>query len=65
VQTRGYYRTPVHRQTAMLRWGQRAEPAATHELARSNLALPMSPVLGADGAREVVEAVSKSVEDLG
>jgi dTDP-4-amino-4,6-dideoxygalactose transaminase len=48
----------------MLRWGQGAELAATDELARSNLALPMSPVLGAAVARQVVEAVADALEDL-
>jgi dTDP-4-amino-4,6-dideoxygalactose transaminase len=33
----------------------------TEELARTNLALPMSPVLSADEVREVVEAVAAVV----
>jgi dTDP-4-amino-4,6-dideoxygalactose transaminase len=65
VQTRGYYRTPVHRQSAMARWGTGVELPATDELSRSNLALPMSPVLGAAGAMQVVDAVSDAVAALG
>jgi dTDP-3-amino-3,4,6-trideoxy-alpha-D-glucose transaminase len=57
VQARGYYRTPVHRQPAMAPWGHAAELPATEELARTNLALPMSPVLSSGQAREVVDAV--------
>ena len=46
VQARAYYRTPLHRQPAMAPY---APPAGslpvTDELARTNLALPMSPTL--------------------
>src|SRR5262249_51788379 len=45
VQARGYYRTPVHRQPAMARWGAGVELPVTEQLARKNLAIPMSPVL--------------------
>jgi dTDP-4-amino-4,6-dideoxygalactose transaminase len=55
---RGYYRRPVHRQPAMREWGNGVQLPATEELARSNLAIPMSPVLTADQAREVVAAVA-------
>jgi dTDP-4-amino-4,6-dideoxygalactose transaminase len=34
---------------------------ATEELARTNLALPMSPVLGAEQAEEVVAAIAEAV----
>jgi len=56
IGARGYYRTPVHRQAAMAPWSG-AELAVTDELARTHLALPMSPVLGAGQAAEVVAAV--------
>jgi dTDP-4-amino-4,6-dideoxygalactose transaminase len=59
VQARAYYRTPLHRQPAMERF---APPAgslpATDELARTNLALPMSPTLGEEQAAEVVAALA-------
>jgi dTDP-4-amino-4,6-dideoxygalactose transaminase len=60
IQARGYYRTPLHRQPAMARWGAEAELPVTDELARTNLALPMSPVLGAETARQVVRALAEA-----
>jgi dTDP-4-amino-4,6-dideoxygalactose transaminase len=53
-----YYRTPVHRQPAMREWGSGVELPATEQAARTNLAIPMSPVLTRDQAREVVTAVA-------
>jgi dTDP-4-amino-4,6-dideoxygalactose transaminase len=59
VQSRAYYRTPLHRQPAMAPY---APPAGslpvTDELARTNLALPMSPSLGPERAGEVVAALA-------
>ncbi len=59
VQVRGYYRTPLHRQPAMAPYagGGPALPV-TDELAATNLALPMSPVLRASQAEEVVHAIA-------
>ncbi len=54
---KAYYRTPVHRQPAMLAYAAGARLPVTDDLARTHLALPMSPVLSADQAREVVAAV--------
>jgi dTDP-4-amino-4,6-dideoxygalactose transaminase len=54
---RGYYRTPLHRQAAMREFGAQIELPATDELARTHLALPISPVLDARQAGEVVAAV--------
>jgi dTDP-4-amino-4,6-dideoxygalactose transaminase len=59
VESRGYYRTPLHRQPALAPYA--AAPGslpATDELARTNLALPMSPALSADQASEVVAALA-------
>jgi dTDP-3-amino-3,4,6-trideoxy-alpha-D-glucose transaminase len=56
IGARGYYRTPVHRQAAMRPYAG-AELPVTDELARTHLALPMSPVLSAGQAAEVVAAV--------
>ena len=56
VEARAYYRTPVHRQPAMAPFAAGVELAATDELARTHLALPMSPVLSAEQAAEVVAA---------
>ena len=59
VQSRAYYRTPLHRQAAMARYAPSSDLLpATEELARTNLAVPMSPVLHADQAREVVAALA-------
>jgi dTDP-4-amino-4,6-dideoxygalactose transaminase len=57
IGSRPYYRTPVHRQQAMRPWGAGADLPVTDELARTHLALPMSPVLGAEQATEVTTAV--------
>jgi UDP-N-acetyl-3-dehydro-alpha-D-glucosamine 3-aminotranferase len=60
VQARGYYRTPLHRQPAMLPYVGDRPPVlpVTDALARTNLALPMSASLGAEQARAVVTAVA-------
>lgn len=61
VQARSYYRTPLHLQPAMRQF---APPdlslPATTRLAATNLALPISPVLGPDQAREVVAAIASA-----
>jgi dTDP-4-amino-4,6-dideoxygalactose transaminase len=62
VQARAYYRTPLHRQVALARWGDSAELPATDELARTNLAVPMSPVLSDGQASEVVAAAAATLE---
>jgi dTDP-4-amino-4,6-dideoxygalactose transaminase len=54
---KAYYRTPVHRQPAMATYGAGVELPGTEEIARTHLAIPMSPVLGADQAAEVAAAV--------
>jgi dTDP-4-amino-4,6-dideoxygalactose transaminase len=57
IGARAYYRLPVHRQAAMREYGEDTELPVTDELARTHLALPMSPVLDARQAGEVVAAV--------
>jgi dTDP-3-amino-3,4,6-trideoxy-alpha-D-glucose transaminase len=52
-----YYRVPAHRQPAMAEWGAGAELPATDELARTHIAIPMSPVLSHEQAAEVASAV--------
>src|SRR5271155_5754074 len=42
---KAYYRTPVHRQVAMRKWGAGVELPTTDEAARTHLAIPLSPVL--------------------
>ena len=58
IGARGYYRTPLHRQAALAPW----VPAGlslpvTDELARTHLAIPMSPLLDRAAADEVTAAV--------
>jgi dTDP-3-amino-3,4,6-trideoxy-alpha-D-glucose transaminase len=52
-----YYRTPIHRQPSMLRWGATAELPATEHAAATHLAIPMSAVLTQAQVEEVVAAV--------
>jgi dTDP-3-amino-3,4,6-trideoxy-alpha-D-glucose transaminase len=54
---KAYYRTPVHRQESMQRWGGDVELPATEQAARMHLAIPMSPVLRREQVDEVVAAV--------
>jgi dTDP-4-amino-4,6-dideoxygalactose transaminase len=58
---RAYYRTPVHRQVAMRPYaGDGPALPATDELARTHLALPISPVLDAEMAATVTAAIAAS-----
>jgi dTDP-4-amino-4,6-dideoxygalactose transaminase len=57
IGSRSYYRVPTHRQQAMREWGEGVELPATEEASRTNLAIPMSPVLTRAQAAEVVSAV--------
>jgi len=61
ITARGYYRTPLHRQPAMAAHPVAGGLPATEELARTNLALPMSPVLGREQVAEVVAAVASAL----
>jgi dTDP-4-amino-4,6-dideoxygalactose transaminase len=58
IGSRGYYRTPIHRQPAMAPYAAGVELPITEQLARTNLALPMSPMFGDEQAREVVAAIA-------
>ncbi len=59
IQARAYYRRPLHRQPAMAPFvPDGLELPVTDELARSNLALPISPVLNAGQVDEVVAAIA-------
>jgi dTDP-4-amino-4,6-dideoxygalactose transaminase len=59
VGARAYYRTPVHLQPAMARYAAGTPPLpATDELARTNIALPISPVLAGEQAAAVVAALA-------
>jgi dTDP-3-amino-3,4,6-trideoxy-alpha-D-glucose transaminase len=52
-----YYRTPIHRQPAMLQWGAGADLPATEHAAATHLAIPMSAVLTQAQVEEVAAAV--------
>ncbi len=58
---KAYYRTPVHLQPAMAPYANDVELPATDEVARTHLAMPISPVLDREQADEVVEAVRCAV----
>ena len=51
---KAYYRTPVHLQPAMREYADGVDLPATAEVARTHLAIPMSAVLSAEQAAEVV-----------
>jgi dTDP-3-amino-3,4,6-trideoxy-alpha-D-glucose transaminase len=57
---RAYYRTPIHRQPAMREWRREVDLPGTEEAARTHLAIPMSPLLSEEQAREVVAAVASA-----
>jgi dTDP-3-amino-3,4,6-trideoxy-alpha-D-glucose transaminase len=57
IATKAYYRLPVHRQPAMLALADGVRLPVTDDLARTHLAIPMSPVLSAEQAAEVTAAV--------
>jgi dTDP-4-amino-4,6-dideoxygalactose transaminase len=61
VQSRAYYRTPLHRQPAMTPYAEGAELPVTDALSRTNLALPMSPVLDREQAGQVVAAIAAAL----
>jgi dTDP-4-amino-4,6-dideoxygalactose transaminase len=54
---KAYYRTPIHRQDSMAGYATGVSLPATEELARTHLAIPLSPVLGAEQAAEVTQAI--------
>ncbi|HEX4364146.1 MAG TPA: DegT/DnrJ/EryC1/StrS family aminotransferase [Solirubrobacteraceae bacterium] len=54
---KAYYRVPVHRQAAMAPFAAGVQLPVTDEVARTHLALPISPVLSESQAHEVVAAV--------
>ena len=54
IQSRGYYRRPVHRQPAMTRYAE-GELPVTDEIARTSLALPIGPELTQEQVAAVVD----------
>jgi dTDP-4-amino-4,6-dideoxygalactose transaminase len=60
VECRGYYRTPVHRQPAMVPHADGVELPVTDELARTHLAIPMGATLSVDAVDRVVSVVEQA-----
>jgi UDP-N-acetyl-3-dehydro-alpha-D-glucosamine 3-aminotranferase len=67
VESRSYYRRPLHEQPAMAPYAPTRGDGfpATDELARTNLALPMSATLSPAQAGEVVAALAEASSQLG
>ena len=61
VESRSYYRVPIHHQVAMAPYRRGRPLPVTDELAATNLALPMSPGLTAQDAEAVVRALAAAV----
>ena len=57
VESRGYYRTPIHLQAPMRSYYDGRQLPATDEASRTNLAIPMGPGIGPDEASKVVAAL--------
>jgi dTDP-3-amino-3,4,6-trideoxy-alpha-D-glucose transaminase len=61
VESRSYYRVPIHRQPAMARFADaELQLPVTDELGRTSLALPISPALTRAQVQEVVAAVARA-----
>lgn len=58
---KAYYRMPIHRQPAMAGYATGVSLPATDELARTHLAIPLSPVLSAEQALAVTDATRVAV----
>jgi dTDP-4-amino-4,6-dideoxygalactose transaminase len=66
IQSRGYYRRPVHLQPSMAEFGGEAlDLPATAELARTNLALPMGTDLTEGEVGQVVAALREATTAAG
>jgi dTDP-4-amino-4,6-dideoxygalactose transaminase len=59
IDSRAYYRTPIHRQPAMEPWAHGVELPMTEIAAARHLALPISPLLGVDAAGAVAAAAAR------
>jgi dTDP-3-amino-3,4,6-trideoxy-alpha-D-glucose transaminase len=62
---KAYYRVPIHRQPAMVQFGQAGlSLPGTEDAARTHLAIPISPVLSAEQASEVTQVVRSAMRML-
>jgi len=64
IGNKAYYRTPIHRQPAMQSFAPESDLSATDEAARTHLAIPMSPVLTAEQAREVCAVARRQLRQV-
>jgi dTDP-3-amino-3,4,6-trideoxy-alpha-D-glucose transaminase len=62
IEARCYYRVPTHAQPGMREFASRASLPGTDTASQTNLALPISPVLDAAQAAEVVQATRLHLE---
>jgi dTDP-4-amino-4,6-dideoxygalactose transaminase len=62
IEARGYYRAATHQQPAMREFPPAVPLPGTEVASRTNVAIPISPVLGAAEAQEVVAAVRTHLE---
>ena len=62
IESRAYYRTPVHRQEPMRTFARDVELPATEEAARTNFALPIHPTLEQSQVAHVVETLRAALE---
>jgi len=62
IESRAYYRTPVHRQGPMTAYAAGADLSATEEASRTNLALPISPALDEDQVARVVAVMRETLD---
>lgn len=60
IESRSYYRTPVHRQPPMDGFRVAGELPATEEASRTNFAVPISPVLDEAGVSQVVSVLKSA-----
>ena len=58
IGARPYYRTPVHLQPPMREWAPGVRLPGTEQAAATHLAIPMSPVLTAEQAEQVVGTIA-------
>ena len=61
IGSKAYYRVPAHAQPSMREWARDAVLPGTDEVARTHLAIPISPVLDRQQAADVVSAVRAAV----
>jgi dTDP-3-amino-3,4,6-trideoxy-alpha-D-glucose transaminase len=58
---KAYYRVPIHRQPAMVRFASNRSLPGTEEAARTHLAIPVNPMLSAEQAAQVTGAIGQAI----